>query len=310
MKVCLFGATGFVGSAVGQALRRGGSVVTPMPTPRLVAEWGSALIQWPQAEALTGEVAEAVRGADVVVNCAGIANPWSRPTQSLYGANALLPVLLSRASRLAGAHRFIHISSAAVQGDRNVLDETEDVSPTTSYALSKACAERMLLCEHREGLAILRPTSVHGLGRPTTVRLARFARSSLSSVAGSGDWASPQVLVQNVGIAVAFLATHGKEPPALALQPSENHTARSILRLLSLGQEPRHIPVRVANGVLALTNLGLFDPRVGAARRRLKMLWFGQRQVRGWLASQGLAPASVVEEWTALAQALATVPLS
>jgi UDP-glucose 4-epimerase len=191
-----------------------------------------------------------------------------------------------------------------------VLDETEDFSPLSPYARAKATAERLLMCGHPQGITIFRPTSVHGVGRPTTVQLARFARSPLSSVAGPGEWASPQVLVQNVGSAVAFLAACASEPPFVVLQPSENHTARSVLRVLGMGHEPRHIPVSVARGVLAAASLGTFDPRVSASKRRLKMLWFGQQQDAGWLASQGLTPAAGEDGWAALARSLVTRALA
>jgi hypothetical protein len=127
----------------------------------------------------------------------------------------------------------------------------------------------------------------------------------LSSVAGSGEWPSPQVLIQNTATAVAELATCSRCPPPIVLQPSEGHTARSVLRVLALGHDPRHVPLTVARATLKVTGIAQFDPRLISFRRRLQMLWFGQRQVPGWLTSQGFSPPLRTEGWAALAAALA-----
>ena len=306
MNVGLLGAGGFVGTAVRRALQQTGVSVTVIAAPRIDRPWGA--IPGGEGMGFSVEVLaalqESLRGCSGVVNCAGISNPGAETSPNLYGANALMPVLVREACYRANVGRFVHVSSAAVQGDRDILDETEDLTPLTPYARSKAAGERLLLRGKREGLTIFRPTSVHGSARPLTVRLARFARSPLSSVAGSGDWASPQVLVRNVGSAVAYLAVCSNPPPAIVLQPSEGQTAASVLRVLGLGREPRHLSEHVARGALAAAALVKSDARLSAARRRLQMLWFGQRQIVGWLSSQGFSPAEGVEAWSELAAEL------
>jgi nucleoside-diphosphate-sugar epimerase len=297
-----------VGTAVVLALRELGAEVIPIPTPRVSVAWGSQLGDWQQvagsASVLTPLVA-ALRSSEAVVNCAGIANPGAVASPALYGANALVPILLWEACRRADVARFVHVSSAAVQGDREILDESEAVSPLTPYATSKAAGERLLRASNPQGVTIIRPTSVHGHDRPLTARLARFARSRFSSVAGSGDRTSPQVLVQNVGSAVARLASCADVPPPIVLQPAEGQTVRSVLRVLGLGREPRHVPEYLARAVLAATGVASSDPRLASARRRLQILWFGQGQSAGWLASQGFTPPAGADGWVTLAAALA-----
>jgi hypothetical protein len=197
------------------ALRELGAEVIPIHTPRVSVAWRSQLGDWQQvarsASVLTPLVA-ALRGSEAVVNCAGIANPCAVASPALCGANALVPIILWEACRRADVARFVHVISAPVQGDREILDESEAVSPLTPYATSKAAGERLLRASNPQRVTIIRPTSVHGHDRPLTARFARFARSRFSSVAGSGDPTSPRVLVQNVGSAVARLASRADVP--------------------------------------------------------------------------------------------------
>jgi UDP-glucose 4-epimerase len=304
MNVGVLGAGGFVGTAVKRALQQAGNGVTSIAAPRITRSWGAGPGRGKGMGFSVDAIAameESLRGCAAVVNCAGIAMPGADASPLLYGTNALLPVVAREACSRAGVSRFIHVSSAAVQGDCEILDETEDVTPLTPYARSKAAGERLLLRGNREGVTIFRATSVHGSSRIITARLARLARSPLSSVAGSGEWASPQVLVQNVGSAIAHLAVCSNAPPAIVLQPSEGQTAESVLRVLGLGREPHHLPEHLAHAVLAAAALATFNPRLSAARRRLHMLWFGQRQTVGWLSSQGFAPPAGADAWSRLA---------
>ena len=306
MIVGVYGAAGFVGTAVTLALRSISSEVVPLAAPRVEAAWGSPPVQRQRdADDAFAELATRMRGLEAVVNCAGLASPSAARSPRLYGANAHLPLLLRDVCRRAGVPRFIHVSSAAVQGRRDVLDETEEHSPASPYAAAKAAGERLLLTGSREGLTIFRPTSVHGIDRLTTARLAGFARSSFSSVAGPGEWATPQVLVQNVGSAIAYTATCTGEVPVILIQPSEGHTARSVLRVLGLGREPRHLPECTARGLVSVASVGRFDHRATAWSQRLQMLWFGQPQCAGWLSAQGLSPIAGSDAWAALAASLA-----
>ena len=307
MNVGVLGAGGFVGTAVKRALQQAGTSVTSIAAPRISRPRGTVPERGEGMSSTVDAIAaleESLRGCAAVVNCAGIAMPGAGASLALYGANALLPIVVREACSRAGVSRFIHVSSAAVQGDRDILDETEDVTPMTPYARSKAAGERLLLRGNREGVTIFRPTSVHGSARIVTARLARLARSPLSSVAGSGEWASPQVLVQNVGSAVAYLAVCSSAPPAIVLQPSEGQTAKSVLCVLGLGREPHHLPEHLAYAVLAAAALATFNPQLSAARRRLHMLWFGQQQTVGWLSSQGFAPPAGADAWSRLASDL------
>ena len=87
------------------------------------------------------DLAAAFAGVQVVVNAAGLATPGGTDSPALRGANALLPLVVADAADAAGVQRFVHLSSAAVQGHRPFLDESSHVQPFSAYSRSKALGE-------------------------------------------------------------------------------------------------------------------------------------------------------------------------
>jgi dTDP-4-dehydrorhamnose reductase len=293
------GASGFVGSAVHAALRERGADVVPMRAPRLTADPDASAADLAAAAAghpAVDTLAEALAGADVVVNAAGAATPDAAASPELTGADALLPAVLAVACARAGVGRFVHLSSAAVQGRRAVLDESPDVAPFSPYSAAKAAGERAVaLVAGRPGSVVtLRATSVHGPGRPTTAALARFASSRAASVAGRGDRPTTVCHVADLAALVVFVggfAGGPDAPPPIVLQPWTGLTTAGVLRALSGGREPRHIPVPVARTLLALGRVAaaVLKPLAGPVRR-VEVLWFGQPQVDAWAAGAGFRP--------------------
>ncbi|WP_349826734.1 NAD-dependent epimerase/dehydratase family protein [Brevibacterium litoralis] len=297
--VALFGATGFVGRHVARALERRGAEVRPVPSPQVTTtarDTASLAAEAPSHSGLTARLVEEVAGASVVVNAAGLATPTGGADDGLYGANALLPSLLSRVSDEVGA-RFVHVSTAAVQGRARVLDESTTVHPFSPYSASKALGERMVLAH--PGHVVFRPTSVQGAERRVTASLRRIARSRLASVASPGTDPTPQVHVDNVADAIAFTALSEDPPPAIVLQPADGLTTASLLEILG-GHRPIRVPRVFARGVVAgLFGAGRIAPRFTGIARRVEMLWFGQDQAPGWLDGRW-EPVVGRAEWEAL----------
>ena len=223
-KVILFGATGFVGSAVAEAMPPGHRLVAHS-APRLstVARSEAELLAASLEYAYLKELTAQLMGADVVINTAGNPDASSLDGNDLFGANALLPAILLRAATRAGVKRFVHVSSAVVQSDKPVLDSTEDMRPFSPYSASKVMGEVVVraLSIPEMGVIRFRPPSVHATGRRVTRIIGRIADSPLATVARPGDQGTPQALLPNVASAVAFIATTEMRPPSVIHHPSE-----------------------------------------------------------------------------------------
>ena len=139
--------------------------------------------------------------------------------------------------------RLIIVSGRSGSGKSTALDVLEDNGfyciDNLPAGLLPELAERALLrvldreADTREGLpelVLLRASSVQGRGRSTTQRLARFAATPLSSVAGDGTAHTPVTSSEALAELVASLGTFKGQLPRIVLQPWEGATTASILR--------------------------------------------------------------------------------
>jgi len=241
-------------------------------------------------------------GCSIVINAAGDNHAASRNLNLLLGPNAALPVVIRRASEAAKVIRFIHVSSSAVQGDRKILDNTPELSPFSPYSRAKALAETWLLSEAQSltQVIIYRPPGVHGSGRIMTEKIQALAASPISSVAGGGTGPTPQALLENVGDAVAFLATTDEKPEQIVHHAWEGLSSADFLRYLG-GREPRHLTRWVARMIVGTTKIAERPiPALAPHRRRIELLWFGQGVAASWLELQGWKPPFGAERWQQL----------
>jgi UDP-glucose 4-epimerase len=303
-RVAVIGATGFIGRAVAEELRTRGSTVVPVTAPRLAAAGTTleALERSVPADVVAALFA-AIDGSTHVVNAAGLATATSGRGFELVlgGANAVLPLSLARACREAGA-RLVHLSSAAVQGRRD-LDESSRHDPLTTYAASKAAAEVLLTRCDGLDLRILRPTSVHGPDRGVSRSVARLARSPWSVLPRGPARPTPQVHVRSVADAVIGLLDG--DAPMVSLQPSEGFDTSEFLTLMGAGRKPAKVPRMVCR--LAHSALDTLPGSVAMAyARRLELLWWGQRQSASSL--DGRVQIVSRTTWQDLARALTEAP--
>jgi nucleoside-diphosphate-sugar epimerase len=295
--VAVVGASGFVGSQVVAALVARGADVRSVRAPRLTtsartaaeleADRGRPDVR-AEAQRLRAELSDVV----AVVNAAGVADATGTGDE-LFGANALLPAVVADAA--PDGARLVHVSSAAVQGRMSPLDETTLRAPFSPYSASKALGEEVVGA--RAGAVCFRPTSVHGPDRGVTRSLHRVVSSPLASVAGRGDGPTPQVLVENVADAIAYVALAAQQPPPVVLQPSEGLTVAGLVRDLG-GREPTHVWPWVARLLVRLLGtIGAAVPAAAGVARRLEMLWFGQSQVAGWLTGTDWSAPVGRQQW-------------
>ncbi|WP_253904382.1 NAD-dependent epimerase/dehydratase family protein [Arthrobacter sp. Br18] len=304
----MVGASGFVGSAVVSALDAAGIGVVRIAAPRLATDLAdpARLTEEAQTHPCIPDLAEALSGCSVVVNAAGLAAPGASDTPELRGANALLPAVLAEAAARAGAHRFIHLSSAAVQGRSPVLDDTEATTPFSAYSRSKALGEQTLRAWRRSGagtaagtgllpitvlpITVVRATSVQGPTRPTTLALARLARSPLASVASPGNAPTPVVSVDALAGLVLAVGRSVPDPPFIVLQPWGGLTVTTVLE--AAGGRPLQLPRWVCRAIVrcGYAASSLAGGRLSGAVRRVELMWFGQAQRPGWAEEQFVAP--------------------
>lgn len=292
LRVGILGASGFVGRAVAESLRADAEVVAlaaPRLAPRPLDSQGPApALNSDQVDEWAQRFAE----LDVVINAAGDPNASTMNEGALLAANAVMPLVVYKACAQARVRRFIHISSAVVQGDRPTLDASRDWRPFSPYSLSKVAGEKWLLDAAQEPtqLVIYRPPSVHAPGRGVTVKVARLASGPARSVAGAGNRPTPQALLENVADAVRFLVLTVDAPPEIVHHPWEGLTTAELMRSLG-GRNPRKVPevaCSLVSGSARLTERVI--PRLAPYRRRLEMMWFGQAVERSWLETVGWQP--------------------
>ncbi|MCL3862921.1 NAD-dependent epimerase/dehydratase family protein [Actinotalea sp. K2] len=302
----VIGASGFIGGALVAELRTHGFEVVEVAAPRLeldpTATPRETALRARHCTVTIQSLVEDLQGAEVVVNAAGIAAPDGPSGAALSGANSLLPAVAAAASALAGARRFVHLSSAAVQGRRGVLDESSETSPFSPYSRSKAVGEAALLLDawrpspDGTGVVVVRATSVQGPGRPTTVQLQRVARSRFASTARPGD--RPTVVSSLDGL-VEFVRHVGSHPgavPSIVLQPWEGLTTADVLEAAG-GRRPLLLPASACRAFVSIGYLaGRVVPGLNGLVRRVEVMWLGQRQEASWARSVSLDGRSYVRE--------------
>ena len=147
MRIVVTGGSGKAGRWVVRDLRDHGHDVLNVDTRHDGSDFGLCLLA---DLADYGQAAEALAGADAVVHLAAIPAPGLRPPAETFRINALSTYNVFAAAEANGLRRVVYASSETVLGlpfDTPPLfapiDETIEVRPETSYALSKVVGEAM-----------------------------------------------------------------------------------------------------------------------------------------------------------------------
>ena len=160
----LTGATGFIGRAVLENLRRRDDVPRARlllhhraPDPAAPASYEAVYADLASPETLAG----VCDGVDTVLH---IATYIGDDRDRLEAVNARGTEALVSLARAAGIRRFLYVSNAALYGyavHRNAKETDVAVNPASPISLSRARAERAVL--ERGGL-VLRPLFIYGAG--------------------------------------------------------------------------------------------------------------------------------------------------
>lgn len=315
VRMAVLGGTGYLGShVVTYALASGvdsSAVAMPRVEDLVPGSVPLAAASWERENAdAFRTLCHALEPFDIVVNAAGAARPGSADSRSLFSANAVLPLIAARAAGIAGVRRFIHISTAAVQGRLDPLDESERHIPLTPYGRTKSQGESALLRSQETDrdagpmppeVTIYRPTSVHGQGHGATVALARMvARLPVVPLGGNGSQILPVTLVENVAAGVVFAAGM---PTAerIILQPSEDVTARQLVGLFG-ARRVMAVPSVISGPALdRVARISAPRPALEARIRWLEILLRGQAVDANVLADAGFSAPLGLDAWRALA---------
>ncbi len=280
-RIAVIGGSGFIGRAIVAAIaQRDGfeAIVVPrIPLPDRADPDADAVglgRAWLCEHPL--EVADLTRrlvGVDAIINAAGRAEPDERVDAAIWGSNVVLPIIAALVADGAGVPRMVHISTAAVQGLADPLDETSLRAPFSPYSRSKAVAEVALARlgpELRCRIVVHRPASVLGAGRPATDRLVRRLQGRFVPVAAGPDRPLPIALVENVADLAVILAT-ADDVPEVITQPAEGITVRNLVALVGSPRTRVVVVPRLAARVVRAA-IGVLPSRAGPLRRLLLLL--------------------------------------
>jgi len=106
-------------------------------------------------------------GVDVVINFAAIVHQPNVKDESIYlRVNTELPIHLATQSRKAGVKHFIQMSTIAVYGKANSINENTKENPVNSYGKSKLMADKALLLMEQDNfkISLVRAPMVYGGG--------------------------------------------------------------------------------------------------------------------------------------------------
>jgi uncharacterized protein len=235
MKVVMAGGTGLIGTALTRALAGAGGdviVLTRRPAEEVRGlPAGARAVQWTPASP-GGEWAEALAGADGVVNLAGASvggGPWTdgrvreildsrvRATSALVAAIASLP-----AAARPGA--LLNASGVDVYGERGdeVLDDGS--APGNGAVLAGVCERWEAAAREAEPLGVrvvrLRTGLVLARGAPSLRLMALPFRLFVGGRTGSGrQWVSWVHLDDVVGLYELALRDQGVSGPLNAVAP-------------------------------------------------------------------------------------------
>lgn len=178
--ILVTGASGFVGRALLHELVQSGRRVCALSRRTMPASWCASA---PVAHAVVADLEQpatlprALEGVETVVHLAGALGGTDQGR--LRAVNVTGSRNLAIAARQAGVRTFIHVSSAAVYGERHglvLLGESDETTPASPYGRSKLDGERAVRGALEGGgatLVVMRPTGVYGGQRTATQAMLR-----------------------------------------------------------------------------------------------------------------------------------------
>lgn len=259
MKVCITGATGFIGQALIQRLLHEGYAVNALyRNPEKINGKAEAGLSYVKGDILDpGSLDHAVKGCDAVFHLAAFAKLWDKDPDSWYRINVTGTENVLTAAKNAGVKKFILTSTAGKYGPSNNGTVTENTKRTvpylTPYEETKDISEQRArdMANDQFKVVILNPTRVYGPGLLSesngVTRMAdMFVNGRYNVIPGNGRSIGNYVYIDDVveGHLLALKNGKSKENYLLA---GENASFNDFFKVLSevsgVQKQMMHVPV-------------------------------------------------------------------
>jgi dihydroflavonol-4-reductase len=213
MRVCITGATGFVGQALTKRLLASGAQIRALarPSPRADSLMSQGV------EVILGDLNDtsaldrAVEDAEIVYHAAALVQgPWTRTQFVETNVEGTKQLLLACARK--SVKHVVYLSSIAVYGPIKGREQIDELTPwdespekRDSYSNSKILADQFVTLSDLP-VTILRPGIIYGPGRPLPVALLGFELGNLNVVFGRRQNRFPLNYIENLIDAILLVS--------------------------------------------------------------------------------------------------------
>jgi nucleoside-diphosphate-sugar epimerase len=278
-RVCITGATGFLGGAVARALVKQGADVHVLarhssdrgPLADVPVTWHCGDIRLPQT------LGPFFEGASEVIHAAGHLGRVGLPESEyqLTNVEGTRNVLMA-AQAVSARVRVLHLSTAGVLGPTASRLPAEDapLAPSNAYERSKAAAEQIALEFAARGLAVIiaRPAFVYGPGDRHVLGLFRAIKGGHFFFINGGRCVCHPTFIDDAVTGMLLSLSHGRPGEAYHITGTTPATFRQLAETIAaaMGVEvPRlSIPRWLAStGAVSLEVLSKITGRLPALSR-------------------------------------------
>jgi len=276
MRIFLTGATGYIGSAVLDALLRGGHQVTALVRDPEKAE----RIAMRGVQPIIGELSKSKSYAAAAEGCDGIIHTAfeysKRGTEVDRDAVQSLLAIARRRSSSGDAPFFIYTSGVWVLGNTATPAEEDATLDPAPHVAWRPVHERLVLDEGRDGTvrtALIRPGIVYGGSRGIIGDMLKDAANGLVRVVGSGKNHWPCVYDRDLADLYLRIAT---SPEASGIFHANDEgdervidIAEALAKHARIPADIRHVPIEEARAKMGEYAEALaLDQRVRSPRAR------------------------------------------